>query len=162
MGYPPYPPPDTPPPMDSENVSTKRSEPDAPKIDLTFDSPENPKTEKQPKKEADPVKPFPLDPMIGSAMASSSSASGATGLPASSQVPNLPMFRGQGGVLTVQPPANSQPYFAPQQPSAYGPMTAHGPQLHTTYAPAHAHYNPQAYQANVADNRVNAQIADNR
>ena len=41
-------------------------------------------------------------------------------------------------------------------------MTAHGPHLHTTYAPAHAHYNPQAYQANVADSRINAQIADNR
>ena len=41
-------------------------------------------------------------------------------------------------------------------------MTAHGPQMHSTYAPADAHYNPEAFQANVADNRVNAQLADKK
>ena len=64
----PHPDPSTPAKMDSENVSTKRSEPEAPKVDLTFDCPENPKNEKQPKKEADPVMPYPMKPMFGSAM----------------------------------------------------------------------------------------------
>ena len=104
--------------------------------------------------------PYPPNPMIGSAMnPSSSSAAGADAL-MQNDVPDLPAFRGQQGVMTIQPPANA-PQFGQPQSTTDGPMTAHGPQMHATYAPAHAHYNPQAYQAHVADNRVNAQLADN-
>ena len=64
--------------MEESNDPTKRPEPTAPTIDLSFDSPDNKKPEKQPKAGNEPNAPFPLNPMDGSAMnASSSSAAGA-------------------------------------------------------------------------------------
>ena len=89
-----HPEPSTPTKMGAENVSTKRAEPAAPTVDLTFDSPDNKKTEKQPKKEGDTVAPYPLNPMIGSAMnASSSSAAGADAPMQDVSRPSTPLFR---------------------------------------------------------------------
>ena len=64
--------------------------------------------------------------------------------------------------MSVQQPTNVHPQFGQGQPIAHGPIMAQGRQMHSTYAPAHAHYNPQTFQANTADNRVNAQFADNK
>ena len=43
--------------MEDENVSTKRSEPAADTVDFSFDSPDNKKDDKLPRKQVDPVKP---------------------------------------------------------------------------------------------------------
>ena len=90
--------PATPQKMESENVSTKRSEPEAPVIDITFDSPENLKEGKLPKSEADTVKPlpYPLDSGFGSGIQQSSSSSSGAALQPS---PPLPAFRSQSGVM---------------------------------------------------------------
>ena len=147
--------------MEDENVSTKRSEPAADTIDFSFDSPDNKKDDKLPRKQVDPVKPYPPEPTFGSAAHQSSASASSTGY-TPAPVPDLPAFRGQSGVMHVQPPYRSPQFGIQPASTTYGPMTAHGPQLHTTYAPSQAHYNPQAIQANAADNRVNAQFADNR
>ena len=146
--------------MDAENVAAKRSEPETPVIDIKFDSPDNKKEGKLPKSEVDPVKPlpYPLEPSFGSGLQPSSSSSG----PVLQPVPDLPAFRSQSGVMTVQPPMAASPQFGQPLPTTYGPAVQHGPQMHDLYATSNAHYNPQAYQANTADNRINAQFADNR
>ena len=93
--------PSAPTKMEAENVATKRSEPAAPTIDLSFDSPDNKKDDKLPRKQVDPVKPYPPEPTFGSAVHQSSASASSTGL---TPVPDLPAFRGQSGVMHVQPP----------------------------------------------------------
>ena len=79
--------------MESENVQSKRSEPETPVIDITFDSPDNKKEGKVLKSQVDLVKPlpFPLEPSYGSGLQPSSSSSG----PALPPAPDLPAFRSQ-------------------------------------------------------------------